>query len=249
MDNPNNSWVYVPPSPPEVPPPPPPAPRGLLAPPAGKNRSFALGLLCVFALLQIAGSLLIYLDGSDLMSALASNPLNLAFDGLNVLLFLLVLLKFLLPGWEPHRKTLAWLLGISLVNYAASFIYGMNLGFVLGAEAAGGVADGTTMTVMRVGAVIAALFVMALRPQFWLLIGIWSKKSMEKLAGLFSFIALGWGLLAAGISIFANMMAGEALFSNTLWTVTLPGLAATLCWGILCFTWPVLERPVLEKGA
>jgi len=248
MDNPGNSWVYSPPPPPEYSPPPP-APRGLLSPPAGKNRNFSLGLLCVIALIQVGGTLLVYLNGSDVIGTLASNPFTLALDAINVLLSLLVLLKFLLPGWEPHRKTLAWLLGASLVLYAGTLVYGLLLGFALGAEAAGGAVEANLMTGMRVGSVIGALIGTVVRPQFFLLVGIWAKKSTEKLAGLFSFIALGWGLLAAALGILLNMLSGEALVPGTLWTVTLPGLAGSLCWGILCFTWPVLNRPVLEKAA
>ena len=251
MDNPNNSWVYYPPPeylpPPGYPLPPPPAPRGLLAPPAGKNRGLALGLLCVMALVQLAATLLPYLGGSDFIDVWASNPLHLAMDGLNLLLALLVLLKFLLPGWEPHRKTLAWLLGVMLLVTMGSYVYGLFQGFEIGAAAAGGTVEGALMTGMRIGAVFGALFGMAMRPQFWLLIGIWAKKSMEKLAGLFSFIAMGGSLLLTGGGLLLTLLAGEAVIPDTLWTVTLPGLAASLCWGIFCFTWPVLERPVLEN--
>jgi len=247
MDNPNNSWAYYPP-PPGYPPPPPPAPTGLLAPPAGKNRSLALALLSLMALVQIAVTLVPYLGGSDFMSTWTSNPLHLAMDGMNLLLALLVLVKFLLPGWEPHRKTLAWLLGVMLLVGTGSYVYGLFQGFEIGIEAAGGVMEGPLMTGLGIGAVFGALFSMAIRPQLWLLIGIWAKKSMEKLAGLITFIAMGGSLLLTLAGVLLTMLSGEIVLPDILWTVTVPGLASSLCWGIFCFTWPVLDRPVLEKA-
>jgi len=251
MDNPNNSWVYYPP--PEYPPPPgyppPPAPRGLLAPPKGTKRGLALVLLCAMALVQLAATLLPYLAISDFIDVWAANPLHLAMDGANLLLVFLVLLKFLLPGWEPHRKTLAWLLGVTLLAGMGSYVYGLFQGFAIGVEEAGGAMEGPLMTGMRIGAVFVTLFITAIRPQFWLLIGIWAKKSMEKLAGLITFISMGGSLLLTLVGILLTMLGGEAKIPDILWTVTVPGLASSLCWAIFCFTWPVLDRPVLEKAA
>ena len=247
MDNQNNPWGYAPPPGYPVPQPvPPPQPTGLLAPPKGKSRGFALFLLAAMALAQLAASLMPYLDGSSLVyDLLRDNPLSIALDALNLLLALLVLLKFLLPGWEPHRKTLAWLLGFNLLGMLGTTIFGALLGFNLGESMAGGM-DSVIMGAVRVGTIIGVVIGMLARPQFILLIGIWSKKSTEKIAGLLSAASMGLGLLGMLVSGLAMRVAELGAEQLSL-TSTVPALAASLCWAIFCFVWPVLDRPVLAE--
>ena len=254
MSNPNNSWIYNYPLPPGYAPPPPPPPKGLLVPPKGKNRALALAMVCGMALVSLAASLLPFLNGPGVIDSLLANPLYIGLDALNLLLFLLVFLKFVLPGWEPHRKILGWLLGALLLCSLALSIYsvlqGLQIGFSAAGEAYG--ADSGLMEGMRiggmVGGVIGALLGVAMSPFLYLFIGACNKKSMEKVAGVFAAVAVGGSIISVPITLLAGLLASDVMeMPATLWTTTLPGLVSSICAVILYFTWPVLERPVLEK--
>jgi len=253
MDNPNNSWVYYPP--PGYPPPsPPPPPNGLLAPPAGKNRGLSLSMVCVMALGALAAALTPYLTGPGIIDSLLSDPAYLALSAAGLAFNLLVFLKFVLPGWEPHRKTLGWLLGAAILAGTVFSVYAAIRGFSIGVAAAGEalggdpVVSGVLRGSMLIGGVIGGVIGIAVNPFFWLLIGSLRKKSMEKVAGLLAIISLGFSLLSVLLTtLMGSLAAGVIEMPDNLWTGTLPAVVSGVCAIVFYFAWPVLERPVLEK--
>ena len=257
MENQNNAWAYPPP--PQGCAPVPPPPKGLLAPPRGKSRGLALAMVCLMALAHLASVLIANLTPNDLVSDILSSPLQLALPAANLLITLLVFLKCVLPGWEPHRKTLGWLLGVWVLGYLASSIYGTIAGFRLVNESLGG-----SFGIAGVGGMFGALYGIAVSPQGILLFGVLAKKSTEKLAALVSAVTgalsllsipLLWALgrlmsllVASGFfDGFSESLTPGALLSGVLLPSTIAGLALSLCWAVFLFTWPVLERPVMEK--
>ncbi|MCL2299967.1 MAG: hypothetical protein FWC27_07460 [Firmicutes bacterium] len=251
MDNPNNGWVYYPP--PGYTPPPPPQ-NGLMSPPAGKSSALALAMVCVMALGALVAALSPFLTGPGLIDSLLEDPVYLALSVACLLCNLLVYLKFALPGWEPHRKTLSWLLGAAILAGLAFSVYAAVQGFSIGLASAGEILgdDPVVSGIMRgsllVGGVIGGVVGIAVNPFFWLLIGAGRKKSMEKVAGLVSIISLGFSLLSVLITtLVGSLAAGGIELPDNLWTGTLPSLVSGVCAIIFYFTWPVLERPVLEK--
>ena len=260
MDNPNNPYAYYPP--PGYPPPSQPPPeKGLLTAPAGKNSSLALAMVCVMALTTLVSTLLFYLNGADIIDTILANPVNIVLEALCLLLALLVYLKFLLPGWEPHRKALTWLLGVTLLCTLGSSVYGLIQGLQIGMAAMGesdifgtdptmagmaGVVRGITLAASIFG--VLASFVM--RPFFVLFIGVAAKKSTEKVAGVVSAVSLGLGVLMIPVSmLLGSLTAGEFALPDNLLTSTVPTLISNVCALVFYFTWPVLERPVLGKTA
>jgi hypothetical protein len=255
MDNPNNAWAFPPPPPPGYAPPPPP-PKGLLAPPRGKRRGLALAMVCLMALAALLSAVMPFFAGDGLIGGMLSDPLYLGLDAANLLLALLVYLKFALPGWEPHRKALGWLLGASMVCSLAfgcyAVLHGMRIGFSAAGEAFGAGADAAVMAGARIGALISALAGVGMNPFLYLLVGACAKKSMEKIAGVLAAVSLGSALLSIPISLLTSRLAAEALEMPTslwdpVWATAVPALASAACAVVFYFSWPVLERPVLEK--
>lgn len=250
MDNPNNA--YYPPQPDYQPP----QPTGLLAPPAGKRPKLALAMVCCMALTALAASLIPFLTGPGLIDSLLADPLYIGLSAASLLLTLLVLLKYVLPGWEPHRKTLGWLLGGALVCSSALGVYGVVQGFQIGFASAGvssGAIDSGFMDGMRIGmtagGIIGLLAGIAMNPHFILLIGLAAKKRTEKVAGLLAMLSLGWSLLALVLNVGIGLLTGGTFnLAEALLTSTLPGMAQLIFSVIFYLTWPVLERPVLEAG-
>ena len=254
MNNPNNTWVYNYPLPPGYTPPPPQAPKSTLTPPAGKNPGLALAMVCVMALTALVAAVVPFLNGPSLIDSVLSSPVYLALVAANLLMTLLVFLQFVLPGWEPRRKILGWLLGVSLLCTLALTIYGVVQGMQIGLSAADDIlgdpaVSGFANIFTIVISVVGALVVIAMSPFFYLLLGIWTKKSMEKVAGVFAAISLGSTVLFTPLGLLlTSLTAGAFELPATLWTTTLPSLASSVCAVIFYFTWPVMERPVLEKS-
>ena len=267
MDNSNNAWAYppAPASPGYAPPPPPPPPKGLLAPPQGKSRGLALAMVCLMALAQLTSVVIANFGLNDFASGILSSPLQLGVAAMNLLLTLLVFLKCVLPGWDPHRKTLGWLLGVWALGFLASSIYGIIQGFQIVSDSLAGSGFGVAGIGGAIGGAIGALYGIVLSPQGILLFGVLAKKSTEKVAGLVSAVSCGISLLGIPLLLIAGrFLSGLAesgllyedfpldilsgtLFSGTMLTSTIAGLVLSLCWAVFLFTWPVLERPVLEK--
>ena len=254
MDNPNNAWVYNYPLPPGYAPPPPPPPKSSLTPPKGKSPGLALAMVCLMALaaLAIAATNLLG-TGNDLVDSMTAKPVYFAIAAADLLVTLLAFLKFVLPSWEPHRKTLGWLLGLSLLGTLAQTVYLVSQGAQIGASAAMGgfgnasATDFASAFAIVVG-VISALVGIAMHPFFYLLLGVWTKKSMEKVAGVFAAVSLGSTLLFVPLGILlGSLTKGSFELPDTLWTSTIPALANGICAVIFYFSWPVLDRPVLEK--
>jgi len=262
MDNPNNPWAFSP-QPPPPPPPlpgyaPPPPPKGLLAPPRGKRRGLALAMVCAMALAQLAS--VVMSSFIDFGAGIVSGPLQLGLDAAGLLIALLVFLKCVLPGWEPHREIFGWLLGVWAIGSLAGGIYGGIAGIRAVEEAMGGSAFGIASIGGIVGGAFGALYGIVISPQGILLFGVLAKKSTEKIAGLVSAVSCGFGLLSIPLLWLGGrlatdlldlpeaLMPGALLSSGAVLANTVAGLALSLCWAVFLFTWPVLERPVLEKN-
>jgi len=271
MDNPNNPWAYPPPPPPgyapPAPVPPPPPQKGLFAPPQGKNRGLALAMVCLMALAHLASVLITNLNSSDLAAGLSLSlgPLQLAVPAVNLLLTLLVFLKCVLPGWEPHRKIFGWLLGAWAAGSLGSSVYGMIAGFrIMNESLVGSGFSGAFNAGFiggAIGGAVGALYGIATSPQGILLFGVLAKKSTEKIAALVSAISFGLSvlLIPLGLLLFKflaqfaetidlpEILQVGIFESGVLWVSTTAGMILSLCWAIFLFTWPVLERPVLER--
>jgi len=214
-------------------PPPPPAQRGLLVPPAGKRQGLALAMLCVMALTALVSAARPFVTGPGLTNSVLSDPLYIGLTALNLLLTLLVYLKFVLPGWKPHRKTLGWLLGASLACTLVLTVYGVLQGIRLGS---------------MVNSMIGGILGVAMSPFLYLFVGACNKKSMEKIAGIFAVVSLGIPLLSILALLLTSRLAESIELLGFLLTLLFP-LVGAVCSFVLYFTWPVLERPVLERPA
>jgi len=209
-------------------------------------------MVCGMALIALATAVTPYLGGNSILDGLLSDPLYIGLSAANLLLSLLMLLKFTLPGWEPHRKTLGWLLGGSLACSLGLALYTVVRAFYIGVSAAGGFDDPVMAGIMRVstivGGVIGGLVGMAMSPQFILLLGLRAKKSTEKVAGVVSAVSLGWTVLAVPLGMLAGSLASGAMeLPETLWSSTVPSIVSLVCAVVFYFSWPVLDRAVLEK--
>jgi len=257
MHNPNNSWVFNSP---------PPEQKGLFAPPAGKHRGLALAMACLMAAAHLVSVLASSIDPPGLAAGMAFEPLQLVITAVNLLLTLLVFLKCVLPGWEPHRGTLGWLLGLWALGSLTASIYGSIEGIRIAREAfVGSGFAGGYMGGYFVGGLAGALYGVVISPQGILLFGVLAKKSTEKVAGLVSVVSLAFSLLAIPLLWLAGrfllsfaasgllldlpeaLMPGSLLSSGFLLSTTIASFVLTLCWAVFLFTWPVLDRPVLEK--
>ena len=257
MDNPNNPYGYPPP-PSAYPLPPSPPAKGLLAPPAGKRRGLALAAVCVMALATLASALISNLNPPNIIGSPSSGPMHLALAAANLLLTLLVFLKFLLPGWEPHRKALTWLLGAWVACALVTNVYGFLQGIWLAAQASGELLIESSAIGGAAGGTFGSLYSIAITPQAILLFGLIAKRRTEKLAALVLAISQGLGLLviplgllllhfAAGIIDLPAELLPASLLSGPMLLSTIAGYVVSLGWVILCFTWPALERPILSN--
>jgi hypothetical protein len=209
-------------------------------------------MVCVMALAALATVVMNFLGtGGSLAGSVVSNPAYFAIAAADLLVTLLAYLKFVLPGWEPHRKTLGWLLGLSLLGTLAQTIYLTSQGAQIGASAAGDILgdDPALSGIMRgsvlVGGVIGGVIGVGMSPFLYLLIGVCNKKSMEKVAGVFAAISLSGYLLVIPLSLLLSRLAE---MPNLLPTY-IPAFVGSVGATVLYFTWPVLDRPVLEKTA
>jgi len=212
-------------------------------------------MVCLMALANLASVLITNLTSSDLVAGMASDPLQLGLTALNLLLTLLVFLKCVLPGWEPHRSIFGWLLGAWALGSLAGSAYGIGQAFrtLSGSMGFAGIGG-------MIGGAFGALYGIVISPQGLLLFGVLAKKSTEKIAALVSAVSFGLGLLAIPLLMLAGRFLSSAaeaelpealqigdLLSGTLLPSTIAGLVISLCWAVFLFTWPVLDRPVLEK--
>ena len=179
---------------------------------------------------------------------------------LNAIASALLLLKFLLPGWRPHRAWLASLLGFAFAaklvvmgGYLMVCAQALTYAGVQGSyqpELSQGYASTVANAAFGVMLAVALVVAPLLSPQFHLLLGIWRKKSTERTAGVLA--AVGLGLSALALPFLAYLSAGIHYAGVPTQTGSLWGaLALSIFTGvgnvILFFGWPVLERPVLEK--
>lgn len=228
-----------------------PRPKRLLTPPEGKQRSLALAMTCALMALTLFSVLQQFFSGSTdaAVADMLREPLYIVLSILGLLASLAVYVYFLLPQKGQRRKTLALLLGISLlfslVITAYALLVGIELGVATAAQAMGeqGASyEGMIRVVTIVIGVCSVLFNIAVSPFFILFIGALRGKSTEKATALISGILLGFGLLSMPISLLSNSLELRALLTSSL-----PGVAANLCSMVLYLIWPVLTRPILEK--
>jgi len=183
-----------------------------------KKQKFLAGVVCSLIVLELARLALSLLR----MTANAS-PLAIV---LGAVLNLALLLKYLLPVWQPHRKWLGWLLAANLAApplvVASSFVK---------ISQSGNNPMGPVGMIVLVS--ITFTLIMLLSPQFHLLRGIIRNKSTEKTAGKFSIVML----------IIASL---ELLFGDTTWYSVVFNTLISVGFTIIYFTWPVLSRPILE---
>jgi branched-chain amino acid aminotransferase len=142
---------------------------------------------------------------------------------------ILILFKFLLPNWQPHKKWLGGLMGFSLAGSLASLIYGI-CAVVRSGESAGNVIAGS--------AIRGLWDITIINPYFYLLIGIAINKSTEKIPAIVYSIDVAFVLFMSAKNIAAKPV---------LLLYSLPDFLIVIGYIILYFTWPVLTRPILEK--
>jgi len=215
-----------------------------------KKQKFLAGVVCsliVLAPLSAAFSLARMLGTlADGRGTELSSPPMFAVYILGAAANVLVLLKFLLPNWTPHKKWLGWLLGASLlfspIAFAAllpplqSFEYGV--GVIVEQFP---ITDWPlSMILLHVAIyVLYWLIIVLFSPHFHLLCGLWRKKNSEKIAGVFA--AIGVAPLLAGL--FLSIWFG---YHNGFIWLTLLSMLIQSGYIIIYFTWPVLTRPILE---
>jgi len=184
-----------------------------------KKQKFLAGVVCSLIVLELARLALSLLRMTE-----NASPLAIV---LGAVLNLTLLLKFLLPGWRPHRKWLGWLLAAGLVApplvVAPSFVK---------ISQSGNNPMGPVGMIVLVS--ITFTLTMLLSPQFHLLRGIIRNKSTEKTAGKFSIVML----VIASLGL---------LLGDTTWYSVVFNTLISVGFTILYFTWPVLSRPILEK--
>ena len=198
-----------------------------------KKQKFLAGVACSLIVLQLIS----VSRNADLLSVLGS------------LLAVLVLLKFLLQNWHPHRMWLGGLLGLSLVKELWDTIQSLpDVRETMSRQMDAQFGDrafllppGFIDTIIPFVIVFACIGVIAINPYFYLLLGTVFKKKMEKTAGVFSAIRLGFLALTM---VFAFSTLSMLRFN---WSNDLPQLLIPLGYTILYFSWPVLSRPILQQ--
>lgn len=217
--------------------------RPLLTPPQGNHRT--LSLVMVFIMIAAVLYRIIRLfvsigNGSISFDNIPYTLLNM----LSLLAELLVYAKFILHIWEPHRKTLPWLLGGVLVFRLLRDIY--SLWHTLSAYNDPSLGGQTSIAAISL---ISMIISIVTNPCFILLIGHWRNRSTEKIAALISSIGF---VLFIGSFVF-NVLYSQQILDQTdaltsLLRTYLPTIVSATCTIIFYATWPVLNRPVLEPA-
>ncbi|MDR2687825.1 MAG: hypothetical protein LBB75_08730 [Oscillospiraceae bacterium] len=218
-----------------------------------KKQKFLAGVACSLIVLEALNKVT-HLNAWKFRSFPVSMPFSVTdlVSIIALLLEVLVLLKFLLPGWKPHKMWLGCVLGASLATEVAAEIWKTiqsmpdlreTVSKMMDAQLGDTVAmlpPGFMDTAIQFVIVFAGVAVILVNPYFYLLLGVAIKKGMEKTAGVFSAIKLGF-LALAMVFVFATSIV-RFNGSNDL-----PYLLVPLGYAILYFNWPVLSRPILEK--
>ena len=245
------------------------APKAIKA----KDQRFIAGVIIAMIFFTLVSAVLGLMGNStDATAAVlgSSAPALTVVSALSTLTSVLVLLKYLLPGWEPHRKWLGGLLGASLVTKQGLVLLSFGLSFYITFSNAMSQINGdlnviesaaqpTVTTIVIVVLSIALLIGLAvgllLSPEFHLLRGLIRKKSTERLAGILSAVGLGATVLSVlilfGLAAVMRNALPEAGASAPLNASTVLSLIPSAFIGVgsimLYFGWPVLEKPVMEK--
>ena len=195
-----------------------------------KKQKLLAGVVCSSIALELVNVL------TQVGNAFAYNPRHA--DWLSVLGSLLaipVLLKFLLPDWQPHKKWLGRLLGLA---FTASLLFEVySLISLWGGKPVTFDANRIYSFVLDIISVLANILLNPLLP---LLIGIARKKSTEKTAGVFAAISFG------GLAVLLIFTYTDVAMVVGVPPIYLMKLYIYLAYSILFFTWPVLTRPILE---
>ena len=191
-----------------------------------KKQIFLAGTVCLMIVLLLV-------DAARALQELSKGrnefmPLNNVLFLFNVLPAVLVLLKLLLPAWQPHKKWLAWLLGAAIAGRMLNPIYDFIMGLVYRAD--------LLVTIGYFAGFVVLNILVASNVQ--LLRGLIRKKDTVKIAGVFAVIELGV-VVVEGIVVM--------LRSPSLWAILLSSILVNAGYVILYFNWPVLTRPILEK--
>jgi len=201
-----------------------------------------VALLLVGFARTLTGGVLTHFIGTD-------SPLNIAITAAGDLFSVLMLLQLLLPLWrQSYQKWLGWLLGIGLLVSAANTCYTAVMNFTHHQE-----------RYFTIAMLISGIAFILLSPQFHLLRGIVFKKHTEKTAGILAAVGLGIILLSALLSQIFLILAEKNSFTlagqnpatqpNVFFSILniLPGALIMAGYIIVCFSWPVLSKPLLEK--
>ena len=196
-----------------------------------KKQIFLAGVVCSLIVLRLVPTALYFIE--ELNSGWSDNY-ELALLALGTLLYVLVLLKFLLPIGASHRLWLGCLLGalllVGVLDTLREWHYIM-LGLSLPQEWVGFTPTAQSDLYRNNGVL--------LNPFFWLLLGIvFDRAKMQKIAG-----------------VLASVFLALRLFVDLLWWLIDPPPEQSwqlllTCAGyiILFFTWPVLSRPILDNS-
>ncbi len=226
--------------------------RKLLTPPKGKSPMLAFAMLLILAAAQLATTIQNFNVQIDNIAGSAYNTLYMILLVVSLLAEFLIYLKFLLPGWEPHRNHLRWIFIVWLVVSVVVTIYVAMLGVNVGMEsmlAQYGQTGAGFSTMMTIFVIITSLISVALNANFVLFLGVMTKKSTEKVAALLSIIMLGFVLIGIPLRLISNAMVPEASAVNSIsnWITTGIGIVMYTCTFVLLRSWPVLSKTVFEK--
>ena len=189
----------------------------------GKQK-FLAGVVCATIALTLASA----------VRNIATSNGNLVPRILAPLLSVALLLKFLLPGWRPHRKWLAWLLAAQFLTVPVMVC--VYLFDPASAQFRQLMRETPTWLVIVVF-VVLSIGMTLLLPHFHLLRGILRNKSTEKMAGQLSIV---WLVITLGANIFS------VLHDINSWYAGISSALIEIGQIILYFNWPVLTLPVLE---
>ena len=162
-----------------------------------------------------------------------------------------LLLKFLLPNWAPHKEWLTRLLGASLsisllgmvLDLATSTADDMIFAFLLPAHRENDRVP--VVIIVSLEVIVKLLSISLLNPDFYLLLGITSKKEKraQKIAGILYAVALPLYVLSV-IWLIIDLQYKEPF----VWSYAyLRNILTYTGYIIIYLTWPVLSRPILEK--
>jgi len=160
-----------------------------------------------------------------------------------------IILKLLSPGWDPHRKTLGWLLGGTLALNMTGVVLMIVQIFSGGLDPTMQAAVDVMIETQPQGAITVAIVIVSVisvaagllfSPEFHLLRGLALKKSTEKIAG-------ACAVLALVVSVFF-LLASLADFSLTDFLTSLLSPLISAGYVVVFFGWPVLNRAVGEQA-